>query len=558
MTKGTMAKAKASKKELIADIQAVAGKNRAITRAEYILNGQFKKAYETYFETFEQFRSAAKLVAPKDLVDGKQRVAERKEPLPEKGKVARYIISSAQNNTKVHKEFWANVKALAAHYDAKIMIGTFSYNQNQYGELAVKLGKKNPHQRTLWFDADIADYLNDERVELAPGLVWCGDQNIMPTEENPLSGLESFAHGKSAIFPHTKIEMRSIAVPEGMPVKMNYTTGAVTQLNYIQKKAGLKAEHHHRYSFLVVEVDDQGTWFVRQVSARKNGRNIQDLNVEVEDGVVVSTDAKVDAITWGDLHATNSQPEVVDASQIMLDELHPKYQFIHDVMEGVSINRHYIKAAPLPHLFFHRWLRGLHRVEDELKRTRATAERYLRPWCTTVAPDANHDAAWLQSWLNKYDYRYDPANAEIFLRLQLFMYEQIRSGKLPKKVNIMQRVMETEAGMTPGAMKFLLPDESFVVGEVECGQHGHLGPNGNFGNPANLSKIGKKMTTAHTHSAGIYHGLFVAGTSSKLTEGWDYTSGPSNWGWSHVVQYSNGQRAIVTMKIVDGVARWRA
>ena len=74
------------------------------------------------------------------------------------------------------------------------------------------------------------------------------------------------------------------------------------------------------------------------------------------------------------------------------------------------------------------------------------------------------------------------ANAEIFLRLQLFMYEQIKSGKLPKNVNIMQRVMDTEAGMKPGAMKFLLPDESFVVGEVECGQHGHLGPNGNFGN----------------------------------------------------------------------------
>ena len=130
----------------------------------------------------------------------------------------------------------------------------------------------------LWFADEIKEYLNDERVELAPGLMWCGDQNIMPTEENPLSGLESFAHGNSAIFPHTKIEMRSIAVPEGMPVKMNYTTGAVTQLNYVQKKAGLKAEHHHRYSFLVVEVDDAGNWFVRQVSARKNGRNIQDLN----------------------------------------------------------------------------------------------------------------------------------------------------------------------------------------------------------------------------------------------------------------------------------------
>ena len=71
-------------------------------------------------------------------------------------------------------------------------------------------------------------------------------------------------------------------------------------------------------------------------------------------------------------------------------------------------------------------------------------------------------------------------------------------------------------------------------------------------------KIGKKASTAHTHSCGIYHGLYVAGTSSKLTTEWDYTSGPTSWSHSHVVQYSNGQRAIVTMKIVEGVAKWRA
>ena len=142
MTKGLMSKSKVTKAQLIADIKAVAGKDRAITRAQYILNGQFKKAYETFFETFDEFRSAAKLVAPKDLADGKQRVAERKEPLPEKGQVSRYVITSAQNNTKVHKEFWANLKTFADYYHAKVMVGTFSYNQNHYGKLAVKRGKE--------------------------------------------------------------------------------------------------------------------------------------------------------------------------------------------------------------------------------------------------------------------------------------------------------------------------------------------------------------------------------------------------------------------------------
>ena len=496
-----------------------------------------------------------KLGIKKPIAGGKQRADEIKEDLPNSGNVKRYILTSAQNNTFVHKEFWENVLAMAKHYDAQILVGTFSYNQNKFGELAVKNGTKKPFERELWYDPAFAPYISDAPRVLAPGLKWCGNLNVLPTEDNPISGLETYGGSASIIFPHTKIEMRSIATMPDMPVKMVYTTGAITLMNYLQKKLGIKAEHHHRYAFLLVEVDSDGNWWVRQVAARKNGKTIQDLNILVEDGVVVSTEAKAEAITWGDLHATNSQPEVVEASMTMLDALHPKYQFLHDILEGVSINRHYIKHGPLPHEGFHRWLRGLHRVDEELRQSRAVLEKYLRPWCKTIAPDANHDAKWLQSWLTKFDYRVDPANAELFLRMQNFMYAEIRKNMTaPKNINIMQYAMEQEAGLKPGVVKFLLPDESYEVGEVELGQHGHLGPNGAFGSPSNLAKIGKKMTSAHTHSAGIYHGLFVAGTSTKLTRDWDYTMGPSSWSWSHVVQYPNGQRSVITLK--NG--KWRA
>jgi hypothetical protein len=489
----------------------------------------------------------------KPLAGGKRQAKAKKEALPTAGSIKRYILTSAQNNTYVHKEFWANVEVMAQYYSAQILVGTFSYNQNNFGNLAVKRGTKKPYENKLWFDPAVTPYLSDEKIELAPGLVWCGGMNILPTEDNPISGLETYGGADSVIFPHAKIEMRSIATMPDMPVKMIYTTGAATLQNYIQRKLGIKAEHHHRYSFLLVEVDSEGNWWVRQVAARKNGRNIQDLNVVVEDGSVVCKTAKVEAITWGDLHATISQPEVVAASLSMLDMLRPSYQFIHDIMEGVSTNRH-LQGKTEPHKRFHNWLRGLHRVDEELRQTRTTLEMYLRPWCKTIVPDSNHDGWWLHSWLHNYDYRYDPSNAELFLRLQNYMYEEIRKGKLPKNVNLTERAFVKETGLAPGAIKFLLPDESFEVKEVECGMHGHLGPNGSFGSPSNLAKIGKKATTAHTHSCGIFHGLYVAGTSSKLTKDWTYTAGPSSWSHSHVVLYSNGQRAIVTMK--NG--KWRA
>ena len=490
----------------------------------------------------------------KPLAGGKLQAKASKESLPEDGAIRRYILTSAQNNTFIHEEFWNNLKTMSHYYNAQIMVGTFSYNQNNFGNLAVKRGTKKPYQQELWFDPEITPYISDKKIELAPGLVWCGGMNILPTEDNPISGLETYGGADSVIFPHTKIEMRSIATMPNMPVKQVYTTGAVTLMNYLQKKLGIKAEHHHRYAFLLVEVDSKGNWWVRQVAARKNGRTIQDLNVIVEDGKIISTDATVEAITWGDLHATNVQPEVLETSLRMLDELHPKYQFIHDVLEGTSISRHQLKHKD-PHTAMHRWLRGLHRVSEELRLSREVLEKYLRPWCKTFAPNANHDAAWLYNWLAKYDYRVDPANAELFLRMQNFVYGQLRERMcLPKDVNLMQYAFEIEAGLKPWSVTFLLPDESFTVGEVELGQHGHLGPNGAFGSPSNLAKIGKKATTAHTHSAGIYHGLYVAGTSSKLTKDWDYTMGPSSWSWSHVVQYANGQRAIITLK--DG--KWKA
>ena len=377
--------------------------------------------------------------------------------------------------------------------------------------------------------------------------------NILPTEDNPISGLETYGGSASVIFPHTKVEMRSIATMPDTPVKMIYTTGAITLQNYLQKKLGIKAEHHHRYAFLLVEVNDEGNWWVRQVAARKNGKVIQDLNVLVENGEVVSKDAPVEAVTWGDLHSTIAQPEVVESSLDMLDTLRPKYQFLHDIMEGASTNRH-LQGKTEPYKRFHTWLRGLHRVDEELRQTRTMVERYLRPWCQTVVPDSNHDRAWLRSWLENYDYRFDPANSELFLRLQNFAYAEIRSGKLPKNINFAEQAFVAETGMKPGAVKFLLPDESFTVKEVECGMHGHVGPNGSFGSPSNLAKIGKKATTAHTHSCGIFHGLFVAGTSTRLTPDWTYTSGPSSWSHSHVLLYPNGQRTIVTIK--DG--KWRA
>jgi hypothetical protein len=471
-------------------------------------------------------------------------------PLPAKGKVQRYICTSAQNNTHVHKAVWNNLVVLAKHFGAQLIVGTFSYNQNSFGKLATKRGKDKAKEKSLWYDPCLEPYFVDKRVWLANGLVWCGEMNILPTAVDPLSGLETYSGRKSAIFPHAKMAMRSIATMQGEGTKLNYTTGTVTMMNYIQKKEGLKAEHHHIYGAVLVEVDSAGHWWVRQLDADSSGR-IQDLDVVVENGKV-TTGNRVEAITWGDIHAAcldKSVSLLALSPTGMLNTLRPKVQFIHDIIEGVSVNHH---AANNPHDKFRAFLRGFHNVETELKVTENVLWAYTQKWVKTVIVDSNHDN-WLSRWLREHDYRRDPVNAMVFLEGQLATFKALRDSD--PAFNITRWAMEyVKKHHWHGEVQFLKTDESYTIcdRQIECGMHGHLGPNGARGTPANLNKVGRRANTGHTHSAEIRNGLYVAGTSTVLDM--EYNKGPSSWTHSHIVTYPNGKRTIVTMY----AGKWRA
>jgi hypothetical protein len=230
----------------------------------------------------------------------------------------------------------------------------------------------------------------------------------------------------------------------------------------------------------------------------------------------------------------------------MLDELKPNTQFLHDVMEGASINHHEAKNC---HAKFKTYLRGLSSVAEEVKQTVAKVAAYDRTWCKTMVVDSNHDN-WLMRWLQEHDYRNDPQNARFFLQAQDATYEAMERGD--DKFHVLEWAMQKFN--CPKSIRFLRTDESYIIcnGKIECGNHGHLGPNGARGTPQNLCKVGRRSNTAHTHSAGIFNGLWVAGTSTKLR--WSYNLGPSSWSHSHVITYPSGQRTVCTM----WAGKWRA
>lgn len=479
-------------------------------------------------------------------------------PLPKKGEVKRYILSSIQNNTDAHVPFVENLVAYAEHIGAEFKVARYSYNRSAYGNKSTKADKGPTEDDTkqLWFDPIFDECICDDRLELAPMLLFCGEMNISPTAKRPLSGLETYAGRRSAIFPHSKFAMESIAGTADDGAKFNYTTGTATLLNYIQKKEGLQAEFHHGFGAVIVEVDHEGDWFVRQLNADHDG-TFYDITpsgvVSVCGGEIVSG-AKVAAINWGDLHAEEADREIYELAfgeGGILDTLRPSHQFAHDILDFRSRNHHERANC---HQMFKRWRQKTDNVREEVRRVKELLEHIDRDWCTTVVVDSNHDRA-LERWLRESDYRNDPENAIFFLERQLAQYRAIDAGD--SSYHPLREALR-DMGLSRDFL-FLGPDDSFVLcdgddgdGGIEFGMHGHLGPNGSRGTPLGLSKMGRKANTGHTHSAQIVDGLYVAGTMAKLKP--DYNKGPSSWSHSFIVTYENGKRTIITC--YNG--KWRA
>ncbi|MCK1668610.1 helix-turn-helix domain-containing protein [Bradyrhizobium sp. 153] len=500
------------------------------------------------------------------IVDGRvDYVRAVKRPLPKGRSVARYILSSVQNNTHPHPGF-ANLEAYAewlrSFGTCEIILGSYSYAMDAYGAKAVKRGtyEKAADRGALgkmWYAPELEPYIRDESLELAPGLVWCGEMNILPTAANPLTGLEDYNGRKSNIIPHAKHALESVASLADEPTKFNYSTGTVTQRNYIQKRVGIMAERKHSYGALLVEVDAGGNWYVRQLQIGDKGE-VYDIGpsgyrgVRIEGGKVDAikiTEAPartfLEAITWGDIHAAEMElwvRQLAWAVGGMLDQLAPRKQFWHDVFSMRSRSHHEMKNF---HRTYEKWVNDEGNVEGEMQVTADFMTEGHRPWLETLVVRSNHDQH-LDVWLNTAKIERDPENARYYALLQHKMLEAIDNGE--RDFNVLEWALR-RCGI-PKAIRFLGEDESYVICRtrdfvgIECGLHGHLGPNGARGSTRALKKLGRPANKAHDHKATWMDATLSAGACSTK---FPYMRGPGAHSISHIGTFENGARQILTM-----------
>lgn len=467
----------------------------------------------------------------------------KKLPWPAKGKVKRYLLTCAQNCTHIHGPTWRAGLALARVYNAEIKVSRFRYVHALDG--SAKSGTQKDTSED-WYDAAVEPYISDQCESLGRSLVWNGHFQISPTATSPLTGLESYNGRASGIFPHTAFAMESVASINHGQAKFNFTTGTVTLHNYIQRKAGLKAEFHHVYGFLLVEVDHTGQWFAREVHSSDTGE-ICDLDVVARPDGLVRKLSRADAtnpaaITWGDIHESNMNPEVRKlgwgGKGSVIDTLQPARQYFHDILDFERRSHHNRKD---PFALFHHHVSKTESIADECKGVGMFLEYSSRPFCKSFVVSSNHDRH-LDRYIKEADWRTDLVNAEFYAEALGAILRAIRSGK---DMNTLQWAVGW-LHPVPG-IKWLKQGESSLVLGIECGMHFDQGPNGARGSARNLAKMGRKANGGHSHSACAVQGVRQAGTSGNLSP--EYIKGsPSSWSAMHILTHFNSKRQFIHMR----------
>lgn len=461
----------------------------------------------------------------------------------ETGIVHRFLISSAQDDTPVHEQFFDNMIAYAKHIGAEVFVGGHTYQLGLFEDNAANANV---------YDSRLTEYLCHDRVQLTADLLYVGSANILPTTANPLNGWMTQNSGNHVILPHSRIALQSIPRLQGQAPRYAVSTGTCTLPNYTARAAGQKSIFHHTFGFLVVEIDVDGEVFLRPVSASDDG-SFQDLNTFVVNGTCL-VDQRVRAITWGDIHHEQLDPIIAAASfgydtktkatldnVNILDGLQPEYQFFHDTLDFRRRNHHNLQD---PHVMALVNAGGSENVENEVQEASDFISACARDWCRTVMVESNHDNA-LARWLKNSDGAADVENAYFWHDLNAAWHKAIRAGNA--SFNVVEYAMRRSD--LPDSVEFVGAGQGYQVDGIECGLHGDLGISGSRGSPTQFKRFGVRTSTGHTHSPSISEGAYVAGVSAKLEQG--YNKGPTTWAHAHIVQYHNGKRTILLMS-ADG------
>lgn len=462
-----------------------------------------------------------------------------------------FILTGAQNDAEVHAGFWDNLKAYAEFRDADIVVGPGTYETQWWSE-------SNPTVRQ--YAAEIEDYLCFGQMRIGENFVFCGEMNMLPTANRPISDLTTYTQGRWGVFPHSKIQLKS--VPSTDPTRQAHqvmTTGLVTKPKIIPRKAGIKSIFHHQLAAVILEFDHDGDLFCRHLVADKDG-SFCDLEFFVSEGVVEIDQEQVELMVMADFHTDKESTSSFDATfrapNSITRTLKLRRAIAHDIFDNYRRNHHNV------HDNAHNYevaYRGRESVLEEVRGVARILEELQETVAVTVV-ESNHDIA-LERYVREGRYRNDGINIRLGLQLEDAYLEYrerladaIDAGRPTESFSLLEYAVNMVAdkdGIDLGDTEWVHDGYSYVVNGVECGNHGFRGANGARGTVAGFAQLGRKMNIGDKHSPEICDGVYVSGVMN-LRQG--YNKGPSGWAVTHTLQYNNGKRTLITLQ--NG--KWRA
>lgn len=451
----------------------------------------------------------------------------------------RAIIVAAQNATPVHGKFWSCILTAAEAIGAQVFVIPTRY-QNPTSQWS------GSQANAEYYDPAVAKYLWNERYDFNENLRLLADIPGQPTEVNPLAGLDGISHASSCIVGHSKLQLRTVAVPQGRTPKILTTTGICTVENYTQARRSKIGAFHHSLSACLVELDGKG-FHLRQLHYSKTHEAITDgaaATMYRHNGVVCKAPRPL-ALGMGDTHVDSIDPLVESATfkpNGMIDSLRPRNVVYADLLDMYSRN-HWHEGDP----FTDAGKRDTGRDDVKAEVFRAITfvkERRIKG-VEYVVQASNHNDM-LRRWILKADWKKDPQNSDFYLETALHLRRNLHVTRKGVTYPDPFKWWVDKAKMAH--VRVLDIDESFSLADVEMGMHGDIGPNGSRGSRKNLSRIGTKSIIFHSHSPGIEEGCYQAGTSTLLRL--EYNHGPSSWLNSHVLLQHDGKRQL--LNIIDG------
>lgn len=458
-----------------------------------------------------------------------------------------FIITSAQNATPLAADgdMFACLQTIVRHRAAELLVIPLRY-QNP---TSVWSGSQRNEE---WFTHAVRPYLWNQRVQLNPNLTLLADIMPQASVAVPLASLDAVSLATSSIVGHTKMQLRSVPTPHGRMAKLLSTTGACTEENYTITPRGKVGGFHHSLSALIVELDPDGKrFYMRQLHySRKTGRII-DLGTQYT-ATGVSSAPRALAVAKGDTHVDFCDPVVDHATHGpggLLDVVDPLNVIEHDLLDAYSCNPHH-KGQVMNAVA----KRAANRdsIREEVSRAIEYVAQRRRHNTVTHVVGSNHNdflGRAVQVCLEQGFVKFGAINVEFLVETA---HEQLKAVKLttkgtdyPDAFGLWLRRAKLKG------VRVLDVDESLMLGGVEHGMHGNLGPNGARGSVRNLARIGVKAVTGHGHAPEIFEGHYRTGTSTFLKL--EYNHGPSGWLNVHCVTNADGKRQLIA--IIDGKFR---